>query len=593
VKVKDFSKYLQRLEQTSKRLEITSILVELIEKLDVDEIDKAMYLAQGYLAAPFAGLKFNIADKMMFRIIEAALSTPSKLVTVAQITEEYKKTGDLGNTIFNLQETEKGGDIEVSELHEALVDISNTEGGGSQEAKVSKTAVLLRLLDRVSAKYLTRIILGTTRLGFTELTVIAALAQFCGDKSKAKEIEACYNVHPDIGLIAKKVKTHGIKGLKDIRIEVGVPVLSQKAQRVSGLEEAIERIPLLWAEYKFDGTRVQLHLDRNKEPKKNNQFEQSSFFAALGPTFLMKTFTRNLEETTHQYPDIISAADKQIDADSVILDGEAIGFNKETGEFLPFQETIQRKRKHGVAEAAINIPLKYYVFDILYYNGNPTTDLTLVERHALLEKIIKHGDVVKVAEKFTTDTLEGLEEFFQIAKEKKLEGLIAKKSEDPYQAGARSYSWIKLKLADDKLLKDSVDCVVLGYYVGKGGRSKFGIGGFLVGIYDEKSDNFKTITKIGTGLDEDDWTKLKNLADKLKVEKVPANVQMDKMFTPDVILKPSLVVEVGADEISKSPSHTAGYALRFPRLLKFREDKRATESTTLDEIEKMYENQRK
>jgi DNA ligase-1 len=592
MKVKEFSEFLNKLEQTSKRLEITDILVDLIKKLDANEVDIAMYLAQGYLSAQFVDLKFNIADKMMMRIIEAALSSPKHIVSIEKILAEYKNTGDLGNTIYNLLTTDKGGNIEVTELHEALVDIAQTEGSGSQDSKISKTAVLLKLLDKNSAKYVTRIILGTTRLGFTELTVLSALAQFSGDKSKAKEIENCYNIHPDIGLIAKQIKKHGLKGLEDIKIEVGVPILSQKAQRVSGLEEAIERIPEIWAEYKFDGTRVQLHMDRNKKAASSN-FEQASFFAKAEPSFITKTFTRNLEETTHQYPDIISAADKQIKADSVILDGEAIGYNKETGSFLPFQETIQRKRKHGIEEAMLNIPLKYFVFDILYCNGKPTTQLPLTERHALLEEIIKEGDVIKIAENFSTNTLEGLEEFFQNAKDKKLEGLIVKKQDDTYQAGARSYSWIKLKLADDKLLKDSVDCVVLGYYVGKGVRQKFGIGGFLVGVYDDKTDSFKTITKIGTGLDEQDWLKLKTLADKIKVDKIPANVDMDKIFMPDVILKPAIVVEIGADEISISPTHTAGYALRFPRLLKFREDKKSTEATTLIEIAKMYKTQRK
>lgn len=592
MKIHTFCQYLQKLEITSKRLEITDILADLINKLDVEEIDKAIYMASGYLAAPFEGVKFNIADRMMLRIIEQALSTPKKIITHAQVEKKYKETGDLGNTFYELSAKETDGNSSITEIHTKLMEIAQTEGGGSQDTKVFKTAALLKDLDRTSAKFIVRIIIGTTRLGFTELTVIAALALSSGDKSKAKEMEAKYNMHPDIGLICKKVKHKGLKALQDIGIEVGVPVLSQKCQRVSGLEEALERIPNLWAEYKFDGTRVQLHMDRNRT-KKSNQFEQSSFFGALGPSYFIKTYTRNLEETTHQYPDITRAADKQVTADSVILDGEAIGFNKDTGEFLSFQETIQRKRKHGVEEAARNVPLKYFVFDILYINGKPTHLLTLEERHKLLTTVIGKGDVIHIAENFRTTTLEGLEEFFQIAKTKRLEGLIAKKPDDIYQAGARSYSWIKLKLADEKLLKDSVDCVVLGYYVGKGGRSKFGIGGFLVGLYDDKTDTFKTISKIGTGLKEDDWTELKKMADKLKVDKVPTNVQIDKGFVPDVIMKPELVVEIGADEISKSPTHTAGYALRFPRLLAFRKDKRALDTTSLGEIERMFKNQRK
>lgn len=596
MKISDFSGYLKRLEETPKRLEITDILADLIEKLPAEETDKAMYLASGYLEAPFAQIKFNIAEKMMLRILAQAYSTKENPSILPEINKIYDTEGDLGNTAFLVAGEKTPGSLEISQVYRMLMEIALVEGGGSQEAKVTKTADLLKKLDKLSAKYIVRIILGLTRLGFTELTIIAALAKHLGNKKLSEQIEAKYNIHPDIGLIAKRIKQKGIKGLEDIKIETGVPILSQKAQRVSGMEEAMERIKNVWAEFKFDGTRVQLHFDKDKLEKNKIQaqtgiFDDETKDGKNKNKFLVKTFTRNLEETTHQYPDLISAAKEQIKADSIILDGEAIGFNKKTGEFLPFQETIQRKRKYDVEETAKNIPLKYFVFDILYLNGKSLIDKTLRERRDILAKVIKQGETIIVDEHFETDKFEELEEYFEVAREKKLEGLIAKNPEDPYQAGARSYSWIKLKFADEKLLKDSMDCVVLGYYFGKGVRSKFGIGGFLVGVYDDKEDVFKTISKIGTGLTEEDWGVLKKMSDRVKVQKQPGNVVMDKIFKPDVCTSPKIVVEIGADEISVSPSHTAGYALRFPRLLKFREDKNATEATTLKEIEKMFKNQ--
>jgi DNA ligase 1 len=210
----------------------------------------------------------------------------------------------------------------------------------------------------------------------------------------------------------------------------------------------------------------------------------------------------------------------------------------------------------------------------------------------LLNKIIKPGAVIQIDEHIETDNAEELQEYYDIAKEKGLEGLVVKKPEDPYQAGARSFSWVKLKKADQKLLDDSVDCVVLGYYAGRGVRSKFGIGGFLVGVLDPNKGEFKTVTKIGTGLTEEEWGFLKELCDKNKTDKVPQNVLMDKMFMPDVIVLPKIIVEVGADEISISQNHTAGYALRFPRLLKFRSDKGPLDATTVDEISRMYKAQK-
>jgi len=494
---------------------------------------------------------------------------------------------------FNLAGQRKSKGMTISELHSRLLEITDIEGAGSQELKVKKTALLLNELDPLAAKYVVRIILGITRLGFTELTLIAALSSVLGNKAHTDHIEAVYNTHPDIGLIAKQLKKKGIIALNSISLETGVPILSQKAQRLSGPEEAIEKMTNVWAEYKFDGTRVQLHFDRKKD-RKDKTVVQEDLFGSNDNNigYLINTYTRNLEETTHQYPDIVAAADTQIKAESVILDGEAIGYDKKTGAFLPFQETIQRKRKHGVADTAKNIPLKYFVFDVLFYNDKPTVNMPLKERRELLNKIIKPGDVIQIDEHLETDNAEELQEYYDIAKEKGLEGLVVKKPEDPYQAGARSFSWVKLKKADQKLLDDSVDCVVLGYYAGRGVRSKFGIGGFLVGVLDQKKDIFRTVTKIGTGLTEDEWSTLKTQCDKFKTDKVPQNVLMDKMFMPDVICLPKIVVEIGADEISVSQNHTAGYALRFPRLLKFRNDKNPAEATTVDEIIKMYKAQK-
>jgi DNA ligase-1 len=593
MKFQKFAEYLQKLEDTPKRLEITDILSKMINELNVKEVDIGIYLASGYLRAPFESEKFNIAEKMMIRILENTYSSAKEPDISKKINEIYKNTGDLGNVAFELAK-DATSSLTITSVHKIMRDIAGIEGSGSQELKVKKTNDLLKQLDKTSSKFAVRIILGTTRLGFTELTIIDALSNYLnGTKNLRKEIESRYSIHPDIGLIARKIKESGIDGIKDIQIETGVPVLSQKPQRLKGgLSEIKERMEVIWAEYKFDGTRVQLHFDRNK-PIKSNIGGQSELIGSNGHNFLIKTYTRNLEETTHQYPDIIEGAIKQLNVDSVILDCEAIAFDRESGDFLPFQETIQRKRKHGIKDAAESIPLKCYVFDILYLNGKSLIDMPLEERRKELTKIVKEGDILIVDEHIKTTELSKLKDYYETAVEKKLEGLIAKNPADPYQAGARSYSWVKLKIADETLLEDSIDCVVLGYYNGKGVRSKFGIGGFLAGVYEKSSDSFKTITKVGTGLKDDDWTKLKEMADKVKTDKKPANVDMNKIFEPDVYLVPSIVVELGADEISKSPTHSAGYALRFPRLLKFRTDKSPIETTSPDEIVDIFNSQKK
>lgn len=571
----DFCTYLQRLEQTTKRLEITAILAELIKECDAKSLDKAIYLSLGYLSAPFESKKFNIADKMMLRALESLYGNE------AEVRSSYAQSGDLGNVAFKLHKNKSQSDLDILQVHEKLVLIAQLEGAGSQDKKITKLVELLGGLSALSAKYLVRIVLGTTRLGFTELTIADALSTYlAGNKSLKEAIESKYFIYPDIGKIAKIIRQNGIAGLDKITLDPGVPVLVQKPQRLGGVAETIQKMGTCWAEFKFDGTRVQLHLDKNKTVEQNSLFENTPY--------LVKTFTRNLEESTHQFPDIVEHAMTQIKADSIILDGEAMGINTKTGEFLPFQQIMQRKRKHSVKEMAAEIPLVYFAFDILYLNGKSLLDLSLEQRHRLLENVIVENDSFKIAAHLETTNEEELQNYFNHVKELGLEGLIVKKPGDPYQAGARSFSWVKLKIADEKLLDDSIDAVVLGYYFGKGVRSKFGIGGFLIGVYDDKEEVFKTISKVGTGLKDEDWHILKELADKHKTDKVPTNVQLPKLYAPDVICVPKIVVEIGADEISVSKTHSAGYALRFPRLLYFRTDKKADQITALKEIIHLY-----
>jgi len=587
MKFLELASYLQKLEDTSKRLEITSILAELITKFSVNETDKGIYLCLGYLKPQFETEKFNMAEKMVIKAMEKAYPQAKNVLG------QYKQAGDLGDVAYQLHQQIPDQDLSLSDIHQRLLEIARLEGTGSQESKIGRLAQLLLKVDKLSAKFIVRIVLGSTRLGFTELTIIDALSKMlAGDKSLKSKIESKYFVHPDIGLISKLLKKDGREGLAEVKMETGVPILAQKAQRAGGLQEIADRLKQFWAEYKFDGTRVQLHLDKDKKFQMNIQ--QADLFGEVeAKDYLIKTFTRNLEDSTHQHPEIARAAMTQVSARSIVLDGEAIGIDRKTGEFLPFQQIMQRKRKHAIKEMSAEIPLQYFVFDILFLDGQPLIDKPLRERHEILKRVVRDNDVIKVAEHIQAEDVKSLTAYFEKAKKLNLEGLIVKKPDDPYQAGARSFSWVKLKKADEKLLEDSVDLVVLGYYRGKGERSKFGIGGFLAGILDDDKNRFLTISKVGTGLKDEDWEYLKKIADKHILKQVPSNVDMTKIYTPDVILEPKIVVEIGADEISVSKTHTAGYALRFPRLLYFRTDKNPTQATTLNEITRLYSLQKR
>lgn len=311
----------------------------------------------------------------------------------------------------------------------------------------------------------------------------------------------------------------------------------------------------------------------------------------------VKLFSRNLEETTDMFPDLIEGTLNQVSATSVILDSEALAFNPESEEFLPFQETTKRRRKYNIEQFQKQLPLKAFVFDIMYLNGKSLIDIPVKDRVKLIPEIIK-GDEVLIPQpgEITSDPIK-MENDFQDALSKGLEGLIVKRPDSKYEAGARNFNWIKLKRHSSGELKDTIDCVILGYIFGKGKRAEFGAGALLVGVYDKKKDEFVTVSKIGTGLTDEEWREIHSRADKIKLDHKPARVT--SKITPSVWVNPEIVIEVLADEITRSPLHTAGededkvgYALRFPRLVKFREDDKLPEDgTSVEELIRMYREQ--
>jgi DNA ligase-1 len=315
------------------------------------------------------------------------------------------------------------------------------------------------------------------------------------------------------------------------------------------------------------------------------------------------------------YPDIVAGIQKEIHAKDAILEGEAIGFDPQSESFLPFQETVQRKRKYGIDEKAKEIPLKLFAFELLYADGKSFIDSPFTERRKKLEQVVKNkgelvDDTVIVAHNEISDDPKRIELIFEENITKGLEGIIAKKLDGTYQPGARGWNWIKFKRSYSSKIEDTIDCLVMGYDYGKGKRASFGIGAFLVGVYDQKEDRYLTVAKIGTGLKDNDWISLKEKAEKITIKKLPVQYEVDKLMDCDVWVSPEVVVEIKADEITRSPVHTAGrvmkatksgnamevevagFALRFPRLVRFREDKTPEEVTTVKEVNEMFKAQK-
>ena len=354
---------------------------------------------------------------------------------------------------------------------------------------------------------------------------------------------------------------------------VGTPVIPAASERVKSMEDLVVRLGRCAVEPKFDGIRCQVHFD--------------------GENVTM--YSRHLENFSGMFPDVVAAVREQAAGHTFIADSEALAYDVETGAFLPFQMTTQRRRKHKVDEMAEKLPLRVVLFDLLYLDGVDLTLQPYTERREKLLGLLQEGPVLQVTENIETDSVAAIEAFFADKVEHGLEGVMAKKLDSVYQAGRRSFDWIKMKRSYQGELSDTVDCVVLGYWYGKGARSKFGIGALLLGVYDKERDLFVTISRLGTGFSEEEWVQMRELLDKEKSEEKPARVEAE--IEPDVWSNPVYVVEIQADEITRSPTHTCGkqegddlgYALRFPRVVGFvREDRGPEDATSVQEVVALY-----
>lgn len=574
---RELAEYFEKLEATSSRLSLIDILSDLFFKAAASEVPMITYLIQGRVAPFYEPIEIGMAEKNVAASIARAYD-----VSREEVLKDYGRVGDLGKVAFTLAEKTRhhGKEVSIKDVFDDLRMIADFKGDGTVENRISTLEKLLKSVSSVEAKHLVRIPLGTSRLGIGDPTVLDAFAKAkLGDKSKRKLLEGAYNRVSDLGLIGKTLWEKGLKGVENLEVTFGRPIRSELCERIQDPKTILEKFGgEAHVQYKYDGFRVQIH----KEGKN------------------VRLFSRNLEETTEMLPDIVDGVLKQIKAHSIILDSEALAYNTESEEFLPFQQTSQRRRKHGIDEAVKNLPLKAMVFDIMYLNGKSLMDVPLRERIKKLEGSI-HGNETLLSQpgEFVKEP-ERIEELFQDSLTKGLEGVIVKRPDSLYEAGARNFNWIKIKRHSTGELKDTIDCVILGYIYGRGKRADFGAGALLVGVYDSQKDEFVTVSKIGTGLTDDEWREIHKRADKIRVEKKP--VRVSSILTPSVWVKPEIVIEVLADEITRSPNHTAGmdekdtskqgYALRFPRLVKFREaDKKAEDSTTVKELISMYNSQ--
>ena len=570
----------QKMESTSKRLELTDILVKLIQEIPKDVISKAIYLIQGKLRPNFEGVELGIAEKLVMKAMSKSSGIPLK-----KIEDDYNKGGDLGQTAENIlqqkiQTTFASETITLEKVYETLFKISKLEGKGSQEMKMRYVSSMLNDATPQESKFILKILLGTLRLGIAENTVMDALAiAFTGKKENREVIENAYNVSSDLGKVAEVLSTEGIEQIEKFQIKLFSPIRPMLADRIKSGEDTVKKFQEKFAaEYKLDGERAQIHKQKDT----------------------IEIFSRSLEKITSYYPDIVEKISKLIISDDVILEAEVVAMNSNSGDFLPFQELMHRRRKYEIDDAVAKYPITVNFFDVLFSDGKNCMDNKYDERRKLLEKIIKQDDFARLIPMSVIESEEEVLEVLENSINSGCEGLMLKDLNSTYRAGTRGSNWLKLKREYQNELGDSLDLVVIGAFFGKGRRTgKYGT--LLLATYNDEEDVFPSICKVGTGFTDESLDQLYQiLSSKVTLKKNPRIVSE---MEADVWFEPELVIEIVASEITQSPIHKTaidkikektGLALRFPKFTgKIRTEKNAEDASTDEEVIALYKVQKK
>ncbi len=565
----EVAKVLLETENRSGRLEMTDLLAGLFKRASPSEIDKLIYILQGILAPPYEDIDLGMGERFALESIASSAGYSKD-----HVESLYKKTGDLGITAETLFEKKQqqslfSKEMDIVYVHTSLVRIARASGSGSQELKKKYLSELLNNSNSLEARFIVRFVLGRLRLGVGDPTILDALSVMkTGDKSLREPLERAYNVCSDLGYVASVFFTNPEK-IPQFAVRPFKPLMPALAERLSTPKDIIDKLGKCAVEFKFDGFRLQCHKSGDS----------------------VEIYSRKLEKMTPMFPDVVAAV-KKLSEDELIFEGEALAYNEKKKRYFSFQQTMHRRRKHGIEEASRELPLNVFVFDILYKNGKDLTQLPYSKRRKELEKTFAKNIILKPSAAKLISKSGMLEKMFKTATEQGLEGIMAKDLGASYTAGKRKFAWIKLKKSYGKSV-DTIDAVIVGYYLGKGARAEFEFGGLLVAVYNSDNNRLETVAKVGSGYTEDEMRELQEMLSDIKTDSPPS--QLDYKMEPDFWVAPKYVVEVAFDDITQSPVHTCamkdekGLALRFPRMQKLRSDKGIDEITTSSEVRGMFE----
>lgn len=610
MKFKKVAEYFQKLEETDSRLEMEDILIEVFNVVDREEVAIISYFLDSKLAPRFIESEFGLSEKSVVHVLK-------EMFPNFNVESKMVKAGDIGDVFLAIREENKskirGGVFDIVELYRYLWEIADHEGSGSYKAKKNDLKELLSECSGLEGKYISRLVAGDLRIGMGDRTILSALKKNL-ELETSGLLNYAYGVSSDLGYVAQIALDKGEDGLKNLEINLGIPLAAELVQRVETAEDILERYEKVLIQPKYDGLRCQIHVfeqdersvEKHRVWSRFQQEEKETLFSS-GEKKQVLIFSRNLDNITDMFPDIVKSI-RESKLSDCILDGEIIGVG-EDGNFLEFQRTIKRKRKYEVDDIKEDVPVKAFIFDCLYSKRKPLLNKPLHTRVGMLGGLLEGATLLEETRTDEVSEITKLQMLFEEYLNRGLEGVIAKDPDSIYKPGLRRYDWIKLKKSTNKNFRDTVDTVVLGYYSGTGKRAELGIGGILVGVLDKAGGNkLVALTKVGTGMTEDQLKKMKYKLDTLEFE-LPKDVnvketevggeslkyfevvrggykiEVPKDSKPDVWVEPKVVSVIEADEVSDSNSYNGGISLRFPRLEIFdRMDKDVRDITTLEEL---------
>ncbi|MDR2699770.1 MAG: ATP-dependent DNA ligase [Nitrososphaerota archaeon] len=572
----------RKIESTTKRLEMTDILVDLLRNTSKDIVTKIVYLTQGKLYPDFVGIEIGIAEKLAIKSLVRASGRKE-----SEILSDLQKTGDIGQVAENQlakkkQATFFSKTLTVEHVYESFDKMAKTTGSGAVDMKTAVFAGLLSDASPKEAKYIIRTATGNLRLGIADMTVLEALAiAYGGGKEARGPIERAYNICSDLGRVSEILVREGLDAIKKMQVKVFEPIRPMLAERLPSPEEILEKLNgKCLAEYKYDGERIQAHKQGNN----------------------VALYSRQLENISSQYPDVADLIRKQVKAQEAIFEAECVAVDIETGDLRPFQELMHRRRKYDIETAIEQYPISLYTFDLLFVNGKDLTCEPLTDRRAILEEVLNKNIQLQIATQKVANNTKELEDFFEKAIEEGCEGLMCKSitKDSVYQAGNRGWLWIKYKRDYKSEMTDTVDLVVVGAFHGRGKRAG-AYGALLLAAYNKEKDIFETVTKCGTGFTDKDITDLHTILQNHVIPRKHARIL--SMMEAEVWFEPFVVLEILGAEVTLSPIHMcamesirkdSGLAIRFPRFTgKYRTDKSPQDATTAREVVEMYQNQLK